>query len=233
MRYMVYNKSINFWRITMSIQLAAKPFNYHSEIRAAADFLDSDEVLAHQKHKEASAKNKCLNNIMGLFNEIQFKTLPHCLVQMALTRPEAKYLVETFLGSFVALFNAAPTHIDLRNKASFEFFEALSKNLADFENATPKDTYTLKNLTVDPSQIEIVNKLADNLIKLGTTDAASSVLATCLGKTHPTHQQDIARAYLDAMLDITASHSDKVDPDVLKMAEYVSAYGENIGLPYI
>lgn len=218
----------------MSIQLATTPFNYHAEVQLAMTILKMDEAAAKRKHSKAREKNKSLNKIGETFTHLNLKQLPHCFLEVIFRRHDAKNLVESFLCAFITVYNSGQTNVDLRNKASFEFFEALAENLDHFGSASPTATYTLSNnASFDPMQVELVNNLAEYLVELGSTDAASSVLASCLMKIHPTHQQDIARAYRDAMLDITASHSDKVDQETLKVAKYVSAFGENVGMPYI
>lgn len=107
----------------MSIQLATAPFNYQAEIQVAMTILKMDEAAAKRKHSKAREKNKSLSKIAETITHLDFKQLHYCFLEVIFRRHDAKYLVESFLGAFITIYNAAQTNIDLRNKASFEFLK--------------------------------------------------------------------------------------------------------------
>lgn len=219
----------------MNIAINTTPFNYQNEIKIANSIFDNDEAAGESHFKKASAKNKSLKQMTEVLNGLRYDLLAVSLVEAALSHPEGKTLVETLLYAFINT-TGTTQNIDLRNKASFDYFQKLKDNLEYF-GVPAADVQDYKNTGFkDPSQVEQLVNLANIFKKMGSISDANSVFASALMKMHPTHQQLLVRAYRNAMVEITARshvHGESVDPELLKIAMYAASCGEDIAFPYI
>ncbi|MFX2257868.1 hypothetical protein V6380_13950 [Acinetobacter variabilis] len=216
-----------------SINLAA--FNYQNEIKMANTLFDQDEDAGESLFKKASAKNKCQKKMTELLNGLRYDVLAVSLIEVALSHPEGKNLVETMFYAFINTLNSAH-NIDLRNKASFDFFQNLKDNIETF-HAPVIDIQDYKIAGFkDPNQLERLANLADIFNEIGLLNEASPVFASALMKLHPTHQQAFVRSFRNAMVEITARHhihAESVDPELLAIATYAASCGQSIAFPYI
>lgn len=219
----------------MNIAINTTPFNYQNEIKIANSIFDNDEAAGESHFKKASAKNKSLKQMTEVLNGLRYDLLAVSLVEAALSHPEGKTLVETLLYAFINT-TGTTQNIDLRNKASFDYFQKLKDNLEYFD-VPAADVQDYKNTGFkDPSQVEQLVNLANIFKKMGSISDANSVFASALMKMHPTHQQLLVRAYRNAMVEITARshvHGESVDSELLKIAMYAASCGEDIAFPYI
>ena len=115
MSYQLWRKPI------MNTSLNITAFNYQNEIKMANTLFDQDEDAGETLFKKASAKNKSQKKMTELLNGIRYDVLAVSLIEVALSHPEGKNLVETMFYAFINTLNSAH-NIDLRNKASFDFF---------------------------------------------------------------------------------------------------------------
>lgn len=219
----------------MNIAINNLPFNYQNEIKMANTLFDQDEDAGESLFKKASAKNKSQKKMTELLNGLRYDLLAVSLVEAAISNPEGKSLVETMLYAFINTTNTAQ-NIDLRNKASFDYFQKLKENLEYFD-VPATDIQDYKNSGFkDPNQVEQLANLGDIFKKIGSISDANAVFATALMKLHPTHQQAFVRAFRNAMVEITARHyvhAESMDSELVKIATYAAACGHSIAFPYI
>lgn len=219
----------------MHLSCIQKPFNYQNEIRAAANLIDKDLVAAKLSHRKASLKNKCLEQMSQLMSSLNFSLLAYSLTHTMLNQTDGDKFAKTLVQACICILNT-PTHTDARNEAAFHFFNTIkihtssqavvTINLGDFKNTGFND----------PSELEKLSKLNHLFNQIGSIDESSSVFASCLLKTHPTLQQLFARAFRNAMLEITARHNihgASINSELLKIAELVTSSGQSISFPYI
>lgn len=229
MSYQLWRKHI------MNTSLNITAFNYQNEIKMANTLFDQDEDAGETLFKKASAKNKSQKKMTELLNGIRYDVLAVSLIEVALAHPEGKNLVETMFYAFINTLNSAH-NIDLRNKASFDFFQNLKDNIENF-HAPVIDIQDYKIAGFkDPNEFERLANLADLFKEIGSLNEASPVFASALLKLHPTHQQAFVRSFRNAMVEITARHhihAESVDPELLAIATYAASCGQSITFPYI
>lgn len=219
----------------MHLSCIQKPFNYQNEIRAAANLIDKDLAAAKLSHRKASLKNKCLEQMSQLMSSLNLNLLACSLTHTMLNQTDGDKFAKTLVHACICILNT-PTHVDARNEAAFHFFNTIkihasseatvNINLGDFKNTGFND----------PSELEKLSQLNHLFNRIGSIEDSSTVFASCLLKTHPTLQQLFARAFRNAMLEITARHNihgDSINPELLETAELIASCGQSISFPYI
>lgn len=210
-------------------------FNYQSEINIADSIFDTDKAAGESYFKKVSAKNKSLTQIKKALNSLRYDLLETSLVQAAVGTSQGKALVESLFFSFINAFNSVQ-RTDQRNHASYVYFQKLKESTDTFNEPVDNiQDYKIAGFK-DPTEVDKLVNLTDIVSKIGLISESSPVLATAFISMHPTHQQVLARAFRNAMLEISARHhiyGESIDPELLKIAIYAASCGKDIAFPYI